>query len=184
MRSSIPVFILIGAFAAAPAGFAQSSFGPEISAEDFQQHLWALRSPGFADAGDAAFAGRYAEAYLQTQFERLGLGAREIDCGGEIRGLQTVLPGSNPSGTAFIYLANPDKPHEVAAMLEIAERFVTERPRPAHDVYFLVSPSAADELPACAAFRQVSGILQPTGMESRDAGGLVRDLIELQRQGK
>lgn len=184
MHSSIPVLFMAGIMAAAPAGMAQSSFGPEISAEDFQQHLWALRSPGFASAGDTAFAGRYMEVYLQTQFERLGLDTREIDCGGKIRGLMALLPGIGPDGRPVLYLADSEKPHEAAAILEIAERFVTERPRPAHDVYFLFSTVAAGKLTACTAFRQTARIIQPTGMQARDAGELVTDLIELQRQGK
>ena len=39
MRLCIPVFVMAGALAAAPVCLAQSSFGPEISAEDFHQHL-------------------------------------------------------------------------------------------------------------------------------------------------
>ena len=48
MRSSLSVFIMVYALASAQTSHAQSSFGPEISAEDFHLHLWALRSPGFA----------------------------------------------------------------------------------------------------------------------------------------
>lgn len=184
MRSSISILITVCALASVQSSHAQSSFGPEISAEDFHQHLWALRSPGFAGPGDAAFAGYYADAYLRTQFERLGLEAQEIPCAGKIQGLQAVLPGTGPAGDAVIYLASPDKPHEVAAILEIAERFMTERPRPGHAVVFLISTAGAGELPACASFQKPARILQPLGMETRDPGDLVIDLIRLQRLGR
>lgn len=184
MRSSLAVFIMVCALASAQSSHAQSSFGPEISAEDFNQHLWALRAPGFAGPADAAFAGQYADAYLRTQFDRLGLDTRETACAGNIQGLQAVLPGTGPAGDTVIYLANPGKPHEVAAILEIAERFMTERPRPAHAVVFLVSTAGAGELPACASFRKAARIIQPSGMETRDPDDLVMDLIRLQRQGR
>ena len=184
MRSSLSVFIMVYALASAQTSHAQSSFGPEISAEDFHLHLWALRSPGFAGPADAAFAGHYADAYLQTQFERLGLSTQEIPCAAKIQGLQAVLTGTGPDGNTVIYLASPDKPHEVAAILEIAERFMTERPRPAHTVVFLISTAGAEELSACVSFQNVTRIIQPIGMETRDAGDLVIDLIRLQRQGR
>jgi hypothetical protein len=176
MHSSLAVFIMVCALASAQSSHAQSSFGPEISAEDFNQHLWALRAPGFT--------GQYADAYLRTQFDRLGLDTRETACAGNIQGLQAVLPGTGPAGDTVIYLANPGKPHEVAAILEIAERFMTERPRPAHAVVFLVSTAGAGELPACASFRKTARIIQPSGMETRDPDDLVMDLIMLQRQGR
>ena len=57
MRYSIPVFFFLCALAAVPVSLAQSSFGPEISAEDFHQHLGNLAvfdpagnpSDGYAD---------------------------------------------------------------------------------------------------------------------------------------
>jgi hypothetical protein len=184
MRYSVTVITLAGALAIAPLSNAQSSFGPEISAEDFDQHLWALRSPSFAGPGDAVFAGGFTDIYLQTQYERLGLGTQAFSCSGKIHGLQATLPGSGTAGETVVYLASHGNPHELAALLEIAERFVTQRPRPAHTVVFLSSPSKRTALNGCSLLENAAQVIQPTGFETSDAASLVRDLNALQRQGK
>jgi hypothetical protein len=184
MRYSVSALTLAGALALAPLSNAQSSFGPEISAEDFDQHLWALRSPSFASPGDAVFAGGFTDIYLQTQYERLGLGTQAFSCSGKIHGLQATLPGSGTAGETVVYLASHGNPHELAALLEIAERFVTQRPRPAHTVVFLSSPSKRTALNGCSLLENAAQVIQPTGFETSDAASLVRDLNALQRQGK
>ena len=179
MRFVTDLFVLLAilpgiGFAATP----QSSFGPEISAEDFSLHLDRLAGYQSTDRTDAA------ATYIQSQFARLGLTESPALCNSDRQGLQAVLHGTAQDGRAVVYLADPDKPGEIAALLEIAERFMTQRPRPSHDVLFLISSVGVDALSTCDAFRQVPRIIQPAEMETRDASSLVRDLIELQGQGK
>jgi hypothetical protein len=81
-------------------------------------------------------------------------------------------------------MAQWQKPAEIAAVLEIAERFMTQRPRPKHDVVFLFSPNNKTDLAGCTLLRKAAAVIHPAGMEMRDASSLVRDLIELQRQGR
>lgn len=184
MRLSIPVFILAGALAAAPACLAQSSFGPEISAEDFHQHLGNLAA--FRPAGSPSddYAESLRRAYLKYQFIRLGLQNQPAACAPPERSLQAVLPGTEAGARTVVYMAQWQKPAEIAAVLEIAERFMTQRPRPKHDVIFLFGPNSRADLAGCALLRKAAVVIHPTGMETRDASSLVRDLIELQRQGR
>lgn len=175
-----PIPLLFAVFAADIChGMApQSSFGPEISAEDFGLHL--ARLTDFQNTGKPDAAAEYT----RMQFERLGLAGTPWTCHPAGKSLLVVLNGTDPADEPVVYLANTAKPGEVAAVLEIAERFMTQRPRPSHDVLFLISPVGAAELSACNTFQQTARIIQPTGMEIRDASSLVRDLIELQRQGR
>ena len=184
MRLCIPVFVMAGALAAAPACLAQSSFGPEISAEDFHQHLGNLAV--FDPAGNPSddYAESLRRAYLKYQFIRLGLQNQPAACAPPERNLQAVLPGTEAGAPAVVYMAQWQKPAEIAAVLEIAERFMTQRPRPKHDVVFLFSPNNKTDLAGCALLRKAAAVIHPAGMETRDASSLVRDLIELQRQGK
>lgn len=184
MRFSIPVFVLAGALAGAHPCLAQSSFGPEISAEDFHQHLGNLAAS--APAGQAAdgYAESLRRAYLKYQFIRLGLRNQPPACAPAARSLQAVLPGTEAGASPVVYMAQWRKPAEIAAVLEIAERFMTQQPRPKHDVVFLFSPGNRTDLADCALLRKAAAVIHPTGMETRDASSLVRDLIGLQRQGK
>lgn len=184
MRSSIPVIFLAGALAAAPVCPAQSSFGPEISAEDFHQHLGNLAA--FVPAGNASagYAESLRRAYLKYQFIRLGLRNQPPACVPAERSLQAMVPGTGTGASPVVYMAQWQKPAEIAALLEIAERFMTQQPRPKHDVVFLFSPNNRTDLATCALLRNAAVVIHPTGMETRDASSLVRDLITLQRQGK
>lgn len=184
MRYSIPVFFLAGALAAVPVSLAQSSFGPEISAEDFHQHLANLAAFGPDGSRSDDYAESLRRAYLKYQFIRLGLWNQPAACAPPERNLQAVLPGTEAGARAVVYMAQWQKPAEIAAVLEIAERFMTQRPRPKHDVVFLFSPGNRTDLAGCALLRKAAAVIHPTGMETRDASSLVRDLIELQRQGK
>lgn len=184
MRYSIPVFLLAGALAAAPVSLAQSSFGPEISAEDFHQHLANLAAFGPDGNRSDDNAEPLRLAYLKYQFIRLGLQSQPASCAPQAHSLQAVLPGTDSGAGPVVYLAQWRKPAEIAAVLEIAERFMTQRPRPKHAVVFLFSPQTKSELAPCALFAEAKAVIQPVGMESRDASSLVRDLIALQRQGK
>jgi hypothetical protein len=184
MRYSIPVFFLAGALAAVPVSLAQSSFGPEISAEDFHQHLANLAAFG----PDGNRSDDYAEplrlAYLKYQFIRLGMQNQPASCTPSKHSLQAVLPGTEAGARAVVYMAQWQKPAEIAAALEIAERFMTQRPRPRHDVVFLFSPSSRTDLAGCALLAKAKAVIQPVDMETRDASSMVRDLNILQRQGK
>lgn len=184
MRLCILVCILAGALAAAPVCLGQSSFGPEISAEDFHQHLGNLAV--FEPAGHRSndYAESLRRAYLEYQFIRLGLQNQPAACGPTKHSLQAALPGTEAGAHAVVYMAQWQQPAEIAAVLEIAERFMTQRPRPKHDVVFLFSPGSKTDLAGCALLRNAAAVIHPAGMETRDASSLVRDLIELQRQGK
>lgn len=183
MRSSIHVLLMACALAAAPASAAQTSFGPEISAEDYQQHLWALRAADFTTPGDTAFAERHTRAYLEAQLERLGLHAQEIDCAGKEQGLQAVLPGTGSDPGPVLYLAQWPDAGRMAALLEIIERFLTQT-RPKHEVAFLFAGAEAKRLAKCPGWQDARIIVVPGDLETRDPGNLVRDLILLQQQGK
>lgn len=165
------------------AAGASSSFGPEISAEDFNQHLWALRSPGFAASGDAAFGERHPGLYLQVQFERLGLSAQQMVCSGKVHGLQAILPGSVPDNGNVVYLAQWHDAYASAGVLEIAERFMTQKPRPKHDVTFIFLNQDAAGLAKCPQWRNAA-IIQPKGLNGLDSAELVRKLAGLQALGK
>jgi hypothetical protein len=184
MRSSIPVFFLAGALAAAAACPAQSSFGPEISAEDFHQHLGNLAASAPAGSAPDDYAESLRRAYLKYQFIRLGLRNQPPACAPAARSLQAVLPGTDAGASPVIYMAQWRKPAEIAAVLEIAERFMTQQPRPKHDVVFLFSPDNRTDLAGCPLLGKARTVIQPVAMETRDASSLVRDLIALQRQGK
>ncbi len=141
MRYSIPVFFLAGALAAVPVSLAQSSFGPEISAEDFHQHLANLAAFGPDGNRSDDYAESLRRAYLKYQFIRLGVQNQPAACAPLAHSLQAVLPGTEAGASPVVYLAQWRKPAEIAAVLEIAERFMTQRPRPKHDCGFPVQPA-------------------------------------------
>lgn len=177
---SIPLFLpLIAALAvAAPSASAQSSYGPEISAEDFGQHLRALSAD--VPSGESAQALR--AAYVERQFARLGLRALDAGCGPDTR--QAVLPDTGTDGAAAVYLAHWQDAAEVAAVLEIAERFTTQRPRPAHAVAFLFRDGSHHMADAGAPAGVTGTVIEPRNLLTLDASSLVRELSLLYRQGR
>ncbi len=185
MRLS-PSFLLTAALAAAvPHAAAQSTYGPEISAEDFGQHLRALA------AGEPAghrFGGDYARAlrasYVEYQFVRLGLRTLDAGCVGDPAARQASLPDTGKSGAAVVYLAHWQDAAEIAGVLEIAERFTTQRPRPAHPVVFLFTGKDRDALGACEPLASARLAIEPADLLQYDASSLVRELNQLQRQGR
>ena len=183
MRSSIHVLLMAGILAAAPAVPAQTSYGPEISAEDYGQHLWALRAAGFSQPGDAAFAEQHTRAYLETQLERLGLQALEIDCAGKVRGLQAVLPGTGSDPVQVLYLAQWQDAERMAALLEVIERFLTQS-RPKHEVTFLFAGAEATRLAKCPGWQDAQVITLPGDLGKLDAAALVATLNALYMQGR
>lgn len=162
---------------------AQTSFGPEISAEDYDQHLWALRAAGFATSGDAAFAERHTRTYLETQLERLGLHAQEIGCPGKVQGLQAVLPGTQPGSGPVLYLAQWRDAGRTAALLEIIERFLTQ-PRPEHEVTFLFAGTEAKRLAKCPGWQDARIIVVPGDLDRLDPAARVAALNALHTQGR
>lgn len=178
---SIPFLPLIAALAAAaPSASAQSSYGPEISAEDFRQHLRALSADTPAD--DALLALR--AAHVERQFARLGLQAPEAGCGTDPAVRRAMLPGTGAEAPTVVYLAHWRDASEIAGVLEIAERFTTQRPRPKHAVVFLFTGKDRRALGGCEPLASAKTVIEPRNLLTLDASSLVRELNLLQRQGR
>ena len=171
------------ALAAAPNLSAQSSFGPEISAEDFSQHLQglAVTEPAGHRFNDYAEALRLS--YLRYQFTRLGLPTGPNRCG-DGRGLQAELDGTEIGRAPVVYYAPWTDAAQVAGVLEIAERFMTSRPRPAHTVMFVFGSESHSAPGACRDMDKTARVIQPENLPTGDATALVQQLIALQRQGR
>lgn len=179
MRFSVLLFLLIatihGFFNSPVQAHINTSFGPEISAEDFQQHAHSISELNTSKQ----------QAYLLIQFTRLGLNSGALPCQAPVRGQMATLVGTNISRTdSVIYFAQLDDIYQMASVLEIAERFMTTKPRPEHAVYFIFSSSPPEALTQCVALKQTRLTIQPKDMEKLDSSSLVRDLNALQRQGK
>lgn len=180
MRFSVFLFFSIapiyGFFCSPAQAHINTSFGPEISAEDFQQHAHSLLE---------FKATKQQQTYLQLQFKRLGLDSDTLPCEPFLHGQLATLAGTVPSRTdSVVYFARLDDIYQMAGVLEIAERFLTTKPRPEHTVYFIFSSSPPDALTQCVALKKTRLTLQPKDMEKLDSSSLVRDLNTLQRQGK
>ena len=177
MRFSVLLFLLIatshGFFSRPVQAHITTSFGPEISAEDFQQHAHSI----------SELKTSKQQAYLLLQFTRLGLSISELPC--QARGQMATLAGTNSRLTdSVIYFAHLEDIYQMASVLEIAERFLTTKPRPEHTVHFIFSSSPPEALTQCVALKQTRLTIQPKDMEKLDSNSLVRDLNALQRQGK
>jgi hypothetical protein len=183
MRFRPALLCFAAALAAAPNLSAQSSFGPEISAEDFSQHLQGL---AVAEPADHRF-GDYAQAlrlsYLRYQFTRLGLPTGPSQCG-DGRGLQAELDGTEKGRAPVVYYAPWNDAAQVAGVLEIAERFMTSRPRPAHTVMFVFGSESYSAPGACRDMDKTARVIQLENLPTGDAMALVEKLIALQRQGR
>lgn len=177
MRFSVLLFLLIatihGFFSSPVQAHINTSFGPEISAEDLQQHVHSI----------SELKTSKQQAYLLLQFTRLGLNISKLPC--QARGKMATLAGTNISHTdSVVYFANLEDIYQMASVLEIAERFLTTKPRPEHTVYFIFSSNPPEVLTQCVALKQTRLTIQPKDMEKLDSSSLVRDLNALQRQGK
>ena len=111
------------ALAASPSAFAQSSFGPEISAEDFSQHLQGLAVAEPAGHQFNDYAEELRLSYLRYQFTRLGLPSQAPPCG-NAHGLQAVLDGTEHGRAPVVYYAPWTDAVQVAG--------VCGRPQPGH----------------------------------------------------
>ena len=102
-----------------------------------------------------------------------------------MRGQMATLAGTNKSHTdSVVYFARLDDIYQMASVLEIAERFMTTKPRPEHTVYFIFSDSMPEALSQCTVLKNIRLTVQPKDMQKLDSNSLVRDLNTLQRQGK
>ena len=183
---SIPFYLpLMAALAvAAPSAAAQSSYGPEISAEDFGQHLRALAATEPAGHPFSDYAQSLRSAYVEYQFVRLGLQTHAAGCGSDAVARQASLPDTGREGQPTVYLAHWQDAAEVAAVLEIAERFTTQRPRPKHAVLFLFTGKDRRALGSCEPLASAKTVIEPRNLLTLDASSLVRELNLLQRQGR
>ena len=183
MRFRLSPLWFAAALAVSPGTFAQSSFGPEISAEDFSQHLQglAVAKPGDHRFGDDAEALRLS--YLRHQFMRLGLPTGPSRCG-DGHGLQAELAGAEKGLVPIVYYAPWTDAAQLAGVMEIAERFMTSRPRPAHAVIFRFGVEPYPVLAGCNPAESSTRIIQPEHLPTGDALALVEKLIALPRQGR
>ena len=183
MRFRLFLLWFTAAFTVSPGTFAQSSFGPEISAEDFSQHMQGLAAtePAGHRFGDDAEALRLS--YLRYQFTRLGLPTGPSRCG-DGHGLQAELEGAENGRGAVVYYALWTDNAQVAGVLEIAERFMTSRPRPAHAVIFRFGAEPHPVPAGCNPAENAGRVIQPEHLPTGDAMALVDKLIALQRQGR
>ncbi len=180
MRFSVLIFLLIapiyGFFSSPAQAHINTSFGPEISAEDFKQHAHSLSEYKTA---------KQQQTYLQLQFTRLGLTSNALPCQTPMRGQVATLAGTQSSRTdSVVYFASLNDIHQMASVLEIAERFMTTKPRPEHTVYFIFSVDAPEGLNQCTGLKNIRLTIQPNDMQKLDSSSLVRELNALQRQGK
>lgn len=183
MRFRLSSYSLAAMLAAAPCALAQSSFGPEISAEDFGQHLQGLAGAEPAGHRFPDYAEALRLAYLRYQFTRLGLPTSASRCS-DGHGLQAELTGTENGLPPVLYYAPWTDAAQVAGVLEIAERFMTSRPRPKHAVVFLFDAGAHPRSGADCMPEGVTQVIQPENLPAGDANALVRELIALQRQGR
>lgn len=164
-----------------PTSAAQSSFGPEVSAEDYGQHLLNLQNltSDASNPENDVDAGR--KQYLSRQFARLGLPSMPPSCGD---GFQAVLSGTEADLAPVLYTAKWQDAYQVAGVLEVAERFMTQRPRPKHDVIFLFSMQDDFSWPDCATYRNARLKLSPENLRGLSAMDLVIYLNRLHIAGK
>ena len=156
-----------------------------------QQHVHSETRKSHAHAVDHAEQlhrfGDDAEAlrlsYLRYQFTRLGLPTGPSHCG-DGHGLQAELEGAENGRGAVVYYALWTDNAQVAGVLEIAERFMTSRPRPAHAVIFRFGAEPHPVPAGCNPAENAGRVIQPEHLPTGDAMALVDKLIALQRQGR
>lgn len=160
-----------------PKLFAQntSSYGPEISAEDFAQHVARLSTLSTTAA---------RENYIAQQLIRLGLNSRQVVCENSEQGIYAELKSIQDSEATTQYMAQLEDVYQIASVLEITERFITQKPRPSHDVRFSFIVTSQDKLVDCSNLNMAKINIQPIGMEKLDSRSLVRELNALYLEGK
>ena len=179
MRLYLPTVFTVYALLSAPSLnlFAQetSSFGPEVSAEDYSQHVISL---------SALNTNTERNNYITKQFNRLGLNGQNLTCQSSEQGFYATLKNSTNTGTTTQYIAHLEDVYQTASVLEIAERFMTQKPRPSHDIRFSIFTSTQDNFVSCAKFDTSDLTIEPTGIEKLESNSLVCALNALYLEGK
>lgn len=179
MRLYLPavftVFILLSTVSTKLVAQNNASYGPEVSAEDFALHVASL---------SLLNSTTMRKDYIAQQFNRLGLASRNLVCKNKQQGIYATLGNTANKGITTQYIAQLENVYQLASTLEIAERFMTELPRPSHDIRFSFVESSADVLLACTNLNGATRSIQPIGMENLDSSSLVRDLNALYLEGK
>lgn len=158
----------------------RTSFGPEVSAEDFKQHVQNLQA--LAKVPVAASSNQ-KQRYLQNQFARIGIANQAMNCAATF-GVKAQIKGTEIGHQAVVYSANWHQVYEIAAVLEIAERFMTQSPRPKHDVIFVLAEAATLQAPQCDTKQAAHRISVPENLDALNALTLVQALNKLHIAGK
>jgi hypothetical protein len=179
MRFTSQVIFLVCALYSLTGSVAKAqmhtSFGPEISAEDFDQHQHVLSKLKLT---------RQRRAYIQQQFQRLGLNANILKCTAAKHTLQATLADTHHADRSVIYFAQLGDNYAVASVLEIAERFASTRPRPLHEVRFIFSTTASETLQRCPPQSPGPLWVHIKNTQQLDSGSLVQYLNTLHHLGK
>ena len=152
-----------------------SSFGPEVSAEDFELHVASLSSLSSATA---------RKVYIAQQFNRLGLNSRNLVCKEKEHGIYATLRSTTTSETTIQYIAQIEDVYQIASVLEITERYMTLKPRPSHDIRFSFVTISPENLLSCSNLNTANLNIQPNDTENLDSSNLVRHLNGLYLEGR
>ncbi len=175
----VPGLLLLAGFSL-PTSLIRTSFGPEVSAEDFSQHVRNLQALPLEPATEND---SLKQRYLQAQFARLGIANQVLSCA-PASGVQATLAGTESGHAAVLYFANWQNPHDVAGVLEVAERFMTQRPRPKHDVLFVFGEMQSLQANACSAWNLAYRQTAPENLNALSAPALVQTLNQWHIAGK
>lgn len=175
----VPGLLLLAGFSM-PASVIRTSFGPEISAEDFRQHVRNLQA---LPREPATESDSLKQRYLQAQFARLGIANQVLSCA-PASGVQATLAGTQSSQAPVLYFANWQNPYDVAGVLEVAERFMTQRPRPKHDVLFVFGEVQNLQDNHCNAWNRAYRQTAPENLNTLSAPALVQTLNQWHIAGK
>lgn len=172
MRFRPALLCFAAALAASPCTFSQSSFGPEISAEDFNLRLQRVTT--------TTSSGAQRLLDLRDQLAHLNLLTRMSTCDGQ-HGLLAEMVGTESARGPVLYYAWLADAAQIAGVLEIAERFMTTKPRPKHAVLFAFGTDAQPRTDCLAG--PMARVIQPANLPTDNAAALVQQLIALHRQG-
>jgi hypothetical protein len=175
----VPGLLLLAGFSM-PASVIRTSFGPEISAEDFRQHVRHLQA---LPREPATESDSLKQRYLQAQFARLGIAHQVLSCAPAL-GVQATLAGTEGGQAPMLYFANWQNPHDVAGVLEVAERFMTQRPRPKHDVLFVFAEVQSLQDTHCNTWNRAYRQTAPENLNTLSAPALVQTLNQWHIAGK
>jgi hypothetical protein len=175
----VPGLLLLAGFSL-PQSLIRTSFGPEVSAEDFRQHVGHLQA---LPREPATENDSLKQRYLQAQFARLGIANQVLSCAPD-SGVQARLAGTESGNAPVLYFANWQNPHAVAGVLEVAERFMTQRPRPKHDVLFVFAEAQSLQDTHCNSWNRAYRQTAPENLGTLSAQALVQTLNQWHIAGK